>query len=92
MQRVATLRLPTIYQFPEVAEEGGFVGYGPRIVQVFREVMARQLVQLLRGKKPADLPIEQPTEFELVINLKTAKAMGVTVPEALLVRADKVIE
>jgi putative tryptophan/tyrosine transport system substrate-binding protein len=92
MQRVATLRLPTIYQFPEVAEEGGFVGYGPRIVQVFREVMARQLVQLLRGKKPADLPIEQPTEFELVINLKTANAMGVTVPATLVARADKVIE
>jgi putative tryptophan/tyrosine transport system substrate-binding protein len=92
MQRVATLRLPTIYQFPEEAEEGGFVGYGPRIVQVFREVMARQLVQLLRGTKPADLPIEQPTQFELVINLKTANAMGVTVPPALLVRADKVIE
>jgi putative tryptophan/tyrosine transport system substrate-binding protein len=92
MQRVATLRLPTIYQFPEEAEEGGFIGYGPRVVQVFRDVMARQLAQLLRGKKPGDLPIEQPTNFELVINLKTANAMGVTVPEALLVRADKVIE
>jgi putative ABC transport system substrate-binding protein len=92
MQRVATLRLPAIYQFPEEAEEGGFIGYGPRVLQVFRDVMARQLVQLLRGKKPGDLPVEQPTKFELVINLKTAKAMGVTVPEALLARADKVIE
>ncbi len=92
MQRTAALRLPAIYQFPEEAEDGGFIAYGPRVFQVFRAVMARQLVQLLRGTKPADLPVEQPTEFELVINLKTAKAMGVTVPEGLLARADKVIE
>jgi putative ABC transport system substrate-binding protein len=92
MQRVATLRLPTIYQFPEEAEEGGFVAYGARIVELFREPMARQLAQLLRGTKVADVPVEQPSKFELVINLKTAKAMGVTVPEGLLVRADKVIE
>jgi putative tryptophan/tyrosine transport system substrate-binding protein len=56
------------------------------------EVTARQVVQLFRGTKVADIPVEQPTKFELVINLKTAKAMGVTVPEALLVRADKIIE
>jgi putative ABC transport system substrate-binding protein len=92
MQRTAALRLPAIYQFAEEAEDGGFIAYGPRVVQVFREVMARQLVQLLRGTKPADLPVEQPTKFELVINLKTAKAIGVTVPDALLARADKVIE
>ena len=92
MQRVATLRLPTIYQFPEQAEEGGFVGYGARIVKVFRDLMARQLVQLLRGVKPADIPIEQPTKFELVINLKTADALGITVPATLVARADKVIE
>ena len=76
MQRVAALRLPAIYQFPEIAEEGGFVGYGPRVVQVFRELMADQLVKLLRGAKPADLPIEQPTKFELVINLRPRRRSG----------------
>jgi putative tryptophan/tyrosine transport system substrate-binding protein len=92
MQRVAALRLPAIYQFPEEAEEGGFVAYGPRLAQIFRELVARQLVKLLRGVKPADIPIEQPTKFELVINLKTASAMGITVPATLVARADKVIE
>jgi putative ABC transport system substrate-binding protein len=92
IDRVAALRLPTIYFFPEVAEEGGFVAYGARVVELFREVMARQLVQLLRGVKVADIPVEQPTKFELVINLKTANALGVTVPATLAARADKVIE
>ena len=92
MDRVAALRLPAIYPWAEESEEGGFLTYGPRLLQIFREVMAQQLVKLLRGIKPADIPIEQPTKFELVINLKTVKAMGVTVPEALLARADKVIE
>jgi putative ABC transport system substrate-binding protein len=92
MDRAAALRLPAIYEWPEMAEEGGFAAYGPRLTDVFRDLHARQLVQLLRGMKVADIPVQQPTKFELVINLKTAKAMGVTVPEALLARADKVIE
>jgi putative tryptophan/tyrosine transport system substrate-binding protein len=92
LERVALLRLPTIYQWPETAEEGGFVGYGPRIIQLFRDLMTRQLVKILRGAKPADLPIEQPTKFELVINLRTAKALGIEVPPAILARADEVIE
>jgi putative ABC transport system substrate-binding protein len=92
MQRVAVLHLPAIYQFPEEAEEGGFVAYGPRVVKVFRDLMAQQLVKLLRGVKPSDLPIEQPTKFELVINLKTAEALGINVPATLVARADKVIE
>ena len=91
-QRVATLRLPAIYQFPEMAEEGGFIAYGPRLVYLYRELMAPQLVKLLRGVKPADLPVEQPAKFELVINLKTAKALGLTIPESFLLRADRVIE
>ena len=68
------------------------VAYGPSTVQIFRELVAQQLVKLFRGTKVADIPVEQPTKFELVINLKTANAMGVTVPATLLARADKVIE
>jgi putative tryptophan/tyrosine transport system substrate-binding protein len=92
MERAAAARLPTIYEFPEAAEEGGFAAYGPRLSELFLEIMPRQVVQLFRGTKVADIPVEQASKFELVINLKTAKAIGVTVPESLLVRADKVIE
>lgn len=92
MQRVAELHLPAIYQFPEEAEEGGFAAYGPRLVQIYRELTARQLVKLLQGTKPTDLPVVQPTKFELAINVKTAKALGLTFPESFLLRADKVIE
>jgi len=91
-ERVAALRLPAIYQWPEMAEQGGLIGYGPLIVQLYRDIMSRQLAKLLRGAKPADLPVEQPTRFELAINLKTAKAIGHDVPAALVLRADKVIE
>jgi putative tryptophan/tyrosine transport system substrate-binding protein len=92
IERAATLRLPVIYQWPEVAEHGGFIGYGPRLVQLYRDVVARQVVKILRGAKPADLPVEQPSKFELVINLQTAKAIGLEVPAGLVLRADKVIE
>ena len=92
MERTAALRLPAMYQWPETAEEGGLVGYGPRIVQLFRDVLSRQLIKLLQGAKPADIPVEQPTKFELVINLNTAKALGLTIPEAMLDRADKAVE
>ena len=90
--RVAALRLPAMYQFPEMAEQGGLIGYGPRIVQLFHDILSRQLAKLLRGTKPTDLPVEQPTKFELVVNLKTAKALSVTIPKSSLLRADKVIE
>jgi putative ABC transport system substrate-binding protein len=92
MDRVAALRLPAIYDWPETAEEGGFAAYGPRLSQLFVEVMTQQLVKLFHGIKVADIPVEQPTKFELVINLKAAKAMGATVSPALLLRADKLIE
>jgi len=91
IERVAALGLPAIYQWPERAEEGGFAAYGSRFIQL-SDLAARLAGNLLRGTKPADLPIEQPTKFELVINLKTAKALGVAVPPTLLARADAVIE
>jgi putative ABC transport system substrate-binding protein len=75
-----------------MAEEGGLIGYGPLIVPLWRDAMSRQLAKLLRGAQPGDLPVEQPTRFELVINLKTARALGLAVPDSILVRADKVIE
>jgi ABC-type uncharacterized transport system substrate-binding protein len=92
IERITSLRLPAVYQWPEMARDGGLISYGPSIVQIYREHMARLLVFLLRGAKPTDLPVEQPTKFELVINLKTAKALGVTIPPLLLARADEVIE
>lgn len=91
MDRVGVLRWPAIYQWPEMAEEGGFAAYGPRFIQL-PELGARLVAKLFRGAKPADLPVEQPTKFELVINVKTAKAIGITVPPTLLARADEVIE
>ena len=84
-------RLPGIFPFPENAEEGGLLGYGPRLSLSFLH-MARYADKILRGARPADLPIEQPTQFELVINLRTAKALVITVPQSLLLRGDKVIE
>jgi putative ABC transport system substrate-binding protein len=91
IERAAVFRLPAIYQWPETAKEGGLAAYGPNFAQVGRQ-NAEQLAKVLHGTKPADLPVQQPTKFELVINLKTAKALGLTVPPALLARADEVIE
>jgi putative ABC transport system substrate-binding protein len=90
--RVAALGLPAIFQFPAAADEGGLIAYGSRLDQIYRDIWARQLVKLLRGAKPADIPVEQPTKFELVVNVKTAAALGLTIPESFLARADRVIE
>ena len=92
MDRAAALRLPAVWQWPENAEEGGFVAYGPRATQLVREISARQLIQLFHGIRVSDIPVEQPTKFDLVVNLKTAKALGLIVPHNLLVPADEVIE
>jgi putative ABC transport system substrate-binding protein len=91
IDRTAELRLPAIYQWPETAEEGGLLGYGPRFVGIFRQ-RARMVAKILTGANPADLPVEQPTTFELVVNLKTARAIGQEPPPNLVLRADKVIE
>jgi putative tryptophan/tyrosine transport system substrate-binding protein len=91
IERLRNARLPAIYQFPEAAEEGGLLSYGPRLLLCFRHVVSL-VDKVLRGAKPADLPIEQPTKFELVVNLKTASAIDMTISPALLLRADEVIE
>ena len=84
-------RLPTMHAFRGWAEDGGLMSYGADLVQLSRRA-ATYVDKILKGTKPADLPVEQPTKFELVINLKTAKALGLTIPPSLLLRADHVIE
>jgi len=84
-------RLPTTYQYRESVEDGGLISYGPNVVDLHRRA-AGYVAKILRRAKPADLPVEQPTQLELVINLRTAKALGLTIPSSLSARADGVIE
>jgi putative ABC transport system substrate-binding protein len=90
-ERTAALHLPAMYQSPEAAEEGGLIGYGPRITQMYRR-LARQLAKIFGGERVSDVPVEQPTTFELAINLRAAKAIGFELPSSLMLRANKVIE
>ena len=95
MKRVLELtlqhRLPTMYEVPGLVDQGGLVSYGPSTVEMYRRA-ALYVDKILKGAKPAELPVEQPTKFELVINTKTAKALGIKIPQSILLRADRVIE
>jgi putative ABC transport system substrate-binding protein len=95
-RRIADLaikhRLPLVAPFREMAEAGGLMAYGPNIVELWGQRVPVYVDRILKGAKPGDLPIEQPTKYELVINLKTAKTLGLTIPQSLLLRADQVIE
>ena len=91
LDHMAKVKLPAIYQWPETSDLGGLMGYGPPFALMYRQ-RARQVAKMLRGTKPTEMPVEQPSNFELVINLKTAKAIGLEIPDRLVTRADRVIE
>jgi putative tryptophan/tyrosine transport system substrate-binding protein len=87
----ARYRLPAIYGYGFFASDGGLVSYGPDDLDIYRRA-ASYVDRVLKGEKPGDLPVQGPVKFELVINMKTAKALGLTIPETLLATADEVIQ
>ena len=91
LQAVMEARIPTIFGFREFVDAGGLISYGANFPDLFSRA-AEFVDKILRGAKPADMPVQQPVKFDLIINLKTAKALGLTIPEAFLLRADEVIE
>ena len=91
MDRMMSLKAPSISETPEFVEAGGLMSYGPSRTDNFRRAAA-YVDKILKGAKPGDLPIEQPTKFDFVINMKTARAMGITLPQSILLRADRMIE
>ena len=84
-------KVPAVYSVSEYARDGGLLSYGPDLVDNFRRA-ASYVDRILRGEKPGDLPVQFPTKFEMAVNLKTAKALGLTVPQSILLSADEVIE
>ena len=91
VELAAQSRLPAVYPYREAAEAGGLMGYGTNVPAIWRR-FGLYTDKIFNGAKPGDLPVEQPTKFDLVINLKTAKALGLTIPQSLLMRADEVIQ
>jgi putative ABC transport system substrate-binding protein len=90
-ERAARARLPTIYAGTANAHQGGLVAYGPTALELAGQV-ARQIDRIFRGANPGDLPVEQPSRYQLAINLTTARSLGLVIPKALLLQADQVIE
>jgi putative ABC transport system substrate-binding protein len=91
MDFAAQHRLPGVHAYRELVEVGGLMSYGPSYAGMHKRAVS-YVDKILKGAKPADLPVEQPTKFELVINLTTAKALGLSIPQSFLLRADKVVE
>jgi putative ABC transport system substrate-binding protein len=84
-------KVPAVYGYRHIVVDGGLISYGPDWLDQFRHA-AEYVDRILRGEKPGDLPVQAPTKYELVVNLKTAKALGLTIPDSLIARADEVIE